>query len=121
MLKFLTFLAALLPGAVVAQAHWEGAGARVQTVIYTCDKAMDELSVAYFTAADGAGFAAVQIGGVVHALVQEPSGSGVRYRDINAQSGYRLHAKGEMLLLLRQLDETGAEETILAECAARQG
>lgn len=108
----------LMPATGQAQSLWEAGGARVETVLYACEHAMDELSVAFLTAPDATSFAAVQIGGQVRAFVQDVSGSGVRYVDIDAQSGYRLLAKGDMLLLMKQEAEDAAEEQLLAECSA---
>lgn len=121
MLKPLTLAVALLPTASLAQSVWQDKGARVQTVAYTCATAMDELSVAYFTAADGTSFAAVQIGGLVHAMVQDISGSGARYVDIDAEAGYRIHTNGDGLLLLKRADDGSATEQVLAECTAFEG
>ncbi len=53
---------------------WKDKGAQVVTLTYACTGAIEELSVAFFTAADFASFAAMQIGGTVHAMVQGPSG-----------------------------------------------
>ncbi len=114
------FLGALLPSTVLAQTVWEDKGMRVETVTYTCSSAIDDLSVAYFTAPDTSSFAAVQIAGVVHAMVQDVSGSGVLYVDIDAQSGYRIHSKGDLVLLLKQAPDDAAEEELLAECTARK-
>lgn len=121
MLRPFLIAALLLPAPVFAQSRWESGGAMVETVTYSCDSAVDDLSVAYFTAADATSFAAVQIGGRVHAMVQGPSASGVRYVDINEQTGYRLHTKGDELLLLKLEADHTAEELRLAECSARRG
>jgi membrane-bound inhibitor of C-type lysozyme len=121
MLKPLTLAIALLPGAALAQSVWQDDGARVQTVAYTCATAMDDLSVAYFTAADGSSFAAVQIAGRVHAMVQEASASGARYVDIDAEAGYRIHTKGDSLMLLKRADDDSATEQVLADCTAFEG
>lgn len=121
MLKSLTLAIALFPAAAMAQTVWEDKGARVETVSYNCSSAVDELSVAYFTAPDATSFAAVHIAGVVHAMVQDVSGSGVRFVDIDEQGGYRIHTKGEMLLLLKLEPDHTAEEELLAECTAQQG
>lgn len=107
-----------LPSLADAPLNWESDGSRVQTVIYACDSAMDELSVAYFTAPDATSFAAVQIGGVVHAMVQHSAGSGVRYVDVNEETGYRLHSKGDLVLLSKLEPDHSAEEQLLAECRA---
>lgn len=104
-----------------AQINWERDGSRVQTVIYTCDSAMDALSVAYFTAPDATSFAAVQIGGVVHALVQDVAASGLRYVDVNEQTGYRLQGEGDQMMLLKLEPDHTAKEQILADCRAMQG
>lgn len=112
---------ALLPVPALSQSLWQEGGSRVQTVIYRCDSAVDDLSVAYFTAPDSTSFAAVQIGGKVHALVQDVSGSGTRYVDVNQKTGYRLHGKGDDLLLLRQVSGQGGEEQLLASCSAQAG
>ncbi|NEY89242.1 MliC family protein [Tabrizicola oligotrophica] len=120
MLKLLALSLGLLPSATLAQSLWQAQGARVETVAYTCSTAMDDLSVAYFTAPDATSFAAVQIAGVVHAMVQEVSGSGVRFVDTDAQSGYRLHSKGDQVLLLKQEPGGATEEQLLAECRARK-
>lgn len=120
MLKPLLFAVALLPGAALAQSLWENKGARVETVSYTCSTAVDELSVAYFTAADGSSFAAMQIAGLVHAMVQDVSGSGVRYVDIDAQAGYVIHAKGDQLMLMKLKADDTAKEELLAECSVAQ-
>ena len=120
MLRSLTLAALLLPTATMAQTLWEAEGARVETLIYACDRAFEELSVAYFTAPDATSFAAVQIAGQVHAMVQEISGSGVRFADTDVQSGYRLHAKGDDLLILKQDPDQAAEAQLLAECHAKR-
>jgi membrane-bound inhibitor of C-type lysozyme len=120
MLKSLAFALVLLPTASFAQSIWEDQGARVETVAYTCATAIDDLSVAYFTAPDATSFAAVHIAGVVHAMVQDVSGSGVRYVDIDTQSGYRIHTKGDLLLLLKLEADHTAEEQLLAECTAQK-
>lgn len=117
MLRPLALSLALLPLPATAQTLWEGQGARVQTVTYHCDSAVEELSVAYFTAADGTSFAALPIAGQVQALVQGVSGSGVIYQDINPDSGYGLHAKGDEALLLRSAPGQ-AEPEVLARCTA---
>lgn len=123
MIRSLTLgiLCSLVPAMGLAQTVWEADGARIETVHYGCETAIDELSVAYFTAADGTSFAAVQIAGMVHAMVQDNSGSGVRYVDIDEQAGYRIHAKGAGLLLLKLAADDSAEEQLLAECTERQG
>lgn len=121
MFRSFALIALLMPTSVGAQSLWEAEGARVQTVIYRCDSAVESLSVAYFTAADATGFAAVQIGGIVHAMVQAPSGSGVRYVDINEETGYRLHTKGDGLLLSKLAPDHTAEEELLAECRVTEG
>jgi hypothetical protein len=82
---------------------------------------MDSLSVAYFTAPDATSFAAVQIGGLVHALVRDVAASGVRYVDVNAQTGYRLQGKGDQVMLLKLDPDPAAEEQLLVECNALQG
>ena len=120
MLKCFVFVLALVPGASFAQTVWEDQGSRVETVAYSCSTAIDELSVAYFTAPDATSFAAMHIAGVVHAMVQDISGSGVRYVDIDEQSGYRIHTKGDALLLLKQEADDTAEEELLAECTAQK-
>ena len=120
MLRSLIFATLLMPTASLAQSLWEAGGARVETVIYTCDRAFEELSVAYFTAPDATSFAAVQVAGQVHAMVQEISGSGVRFVDTDVQSGYRLHAKGDDLLILKQDPAQVTEEQLLAECRAKR-
>lgn len=120
MLRPIVLLLVLSPGTSHAQSLWESGGARVETVLYVCESAMDELSVAYLTAPDATSFAAAQIGGQVHAFVQESSGSGVRYVDIDAESGFRLHTKGDMLLLMKLPSADAAEEEILAECRANR-
>ena len=117
---FAMFLSSL-PMAADAQGSWSRDGSRVETVIYTCDSAMDSLSVAYFTAPDATSFAAVQIGGVVHALVRDVGASGVRYVDVNAQTGYRLQGKGDQVMLLKLDPDPAAEEQLLVECHALQG
>lgn len=114
------FLLCLLPAAAAAQNLWQLDGARVETVAYACASGMDDLSVAYFTAPDGTSFAAVHVAGVVHAMVQQGSGSGVRYVDINEQSGYRIHGKGDGLVLMKLEPDDAAEEQLLAECTARR-
>ncbi len=111
------FLLCFLPAAASAQTLWQGDGARVETVSYACASGMDDLTVAYFTAREGSSFAAVHVAGVVHAMVQEVSGSGLRYVDIDGETGYRLHTKGDLLLFLKQAPEEAAEEELLAECA----
>lgn len=121
MLKSLMLVLSLLPAAALSQTVWEAKGARVETVAYGCSSAMDELSVAYFNAPDGTSFAAVQVAGVVHAMVQDISGSGARYVDIAAPGGYGIHAKGEGLLLLKLAGEGAGEEQVLAECTALNG
>lgn len=124
MLKFPVVLFGLglsaLPVLADAPLTWERDGSRVQTVIYACDSAMDELSVAYFTAPDAASFAAVQIAGVVHAMVQEKAASGQRFVDVNDETGYRLHAKGDLVLLSKLEPDHTAGEQPLAECRALQ-
>jgi len=120
MLKFLAFSLALMPNVGLSQTVWEDQGTRVETVAYTCATAIDDLSVAYFTAPDATSFAAVHIAGVVHAMVQDISGSGVRYVDIDEQSGYRIHTKGDLLLLLKRAADHSAEEELLAECTAQK-
>lgn len=117
MLKILASVAICLPSLAAAQTLWQEAGARVETVNYTCDNGLEDLGVAYFTAPDATTFAAMQLGGTVHAMVQSTSGSGVQYTDIDTQSGYRLHTKGDHLLLLKQAD--AAEEQLLASCTAQ--
>ena len=102
-----------------AQTMWSSEGAQAQTVTYACDMGMDDLSVAFFNAADGTSFAALQVAGVVHAMVQDISGSGVRYVDIDEQAGYRIHTKGDTLLLMKLEADHTAEEQLLAECTAR--
>lgn len=119
MLKHLALLAATLPVPLAAQTLWQEAGARVETVAYSCDNGFDDLTVAYFTAADASSFAALQLGGHVHALVQLVSASGARYGDIDAASGYRIHGKGDRLILLRQPTDADAEEQLLASCTAQ--
>lgn len=114
------FIGALLPSTVLAQTVWEDKGMRVETVTYTCSAAVNDLSVAYFTAPDASSFAAVQIAGAVHAMVQDVSGSGALYVEIDAQSGYRIHSKGDLLLLLKQAPDDAAEEELLAECTAQK-
>ena len=121
MLKPLTLALALFPAAAMAQTVWEDKGARVETVAYSCASAVDELSVAYFNAPDGTSFAAVQIAGLVHAMVQDISGSGVRYVDIDEQAGYRIHTKGDLVLMMKLEADHTAEEQLLAECTAQQG
>ncbi len=76
--------------------------------------------MAFFTAADFTSFAAVQIGGTVHTMVQGPSGSGMRYLEIDGAVGYIIHTKGDDLLLSKQEAEV-AEELLLAECTAQIG
>lgn len=120
MLRSLTLAALLLPTASMAQTLWEAGGARVETVIYACNHAFEELSVAYFAAPDATSFAAVQIAGQVHAMVQEVSGSGLRFVDTDVQSGYRLHAKGNDLLILKQDPDQATDEQLLAECHAKR-
>ncbi len=120
-MKSITFALALLPSASFAQTVWEDQGARVETVTYSCATAIDDLSVAYFNAPDATSFAAVHIAGTVHAMVQDVSGSGARYVDIDAQRGYRIHTKGDTLLLLKQEPGQSAdEEQLLAECTAQK-
>lgn len=121
MLKYLALLAATLPAPLAAQTLWQEAGARVETVAYSCDNGFDDLTVAYFTAADASSFAAVQLGGQVHALVQLVSGSGARYVDIDGASGYLIHGKGDQLLLSRLPADApaGADEQLLASCMAQ--
>jgi membrane-bound inhibitor of C-type lysozyme len=121
MLKRLALALCLLPGAGFAQSLWQSDGARVQTVSYGCTSAFDELSVAYFTPTAGMSFAAVQIGGIVRAMVQDISGSGVRFVATDPQSGYRLHVKGDNLMLFRLLAEDPTNEQLLAECSAQNG
>lgn len=121
MLKLSLLFTALVPSAALAQTVWEDMGTRVETVTYGCTGGMDELSVAYFTAPDKTSFAAVQIAGEVHAMVQNVSGSGTRYIDIDEQSGYRIHGKGDMLMLMKLEADDAAEEQVLAECTAQQG
>lgn len=94
---------------------WEEGGARVETVAYACGAETPALEVAYFTAPDGSSFAALAMGGALHALTQVVSGSGVRYADIDAEAGYLIHTKGDTLLLLRQ-PAGGGEEELLADC-----
>jgi hypothetical protein len=118
MFRPFVILLACVPMAAHAQVTWERDGSRVQTVIYTCDSAMDALSVAYFTAPDAINFAAVQIGGVVHALVQDVAASDLRYVDVNEQTGYRLQGKGEQVMLLKREPDHTAEEQLLADCRA---
>lgn len=121
---FAVFLASLplanLPLSAHAQGSWERDGSRIQTVVYTCDSAMDSLSVAYFTAPDATSFAAVQIGGVVHAMVQEVAAAGLRYVDVNEQTGYRLQGKGDQMMLLKLKPDHMAEEQLLADCRSVQ-
>lgn len=112
-------LASLAPFPLAAENLWEGDGARAQTVVYACDNGLDDLKVAYFTAPDATSFAALQIGGEVHALVPLPSGSGVRYGDIDTEAGYVVHSKGDGLLLLRASADATAEEEVLATCTAK--
>ena len=121
MFKPVALAALFLPFAAEAQIVWQDKGAQVITQSYGCSSAMDDLSVAYFNAPDGTSFAAVHIAGQVHAMVQDISGSGARYVDIDEQSGYRIHTKGEMLLLLKLEADDSAEEELLAECTAQQG
>ena len=121
MLRFALFALSLLPSAALAETVWQNGGAQVITASYVCSGGMDELSVAYFNAPDGTSFAAVHIAGQVHAMVQDVSGSGARYVDIDEQSGYRIHTKGEGLLLLKLAADDAAEEELLAECTAQQG
>jgi membrane-bound inhibitor of C-type lysozyme len=118
-----SFIVCLLtfPGLAHAQLNWERDGVRVQTVIYACQGALEDLSVAYFTAADNTSFAATQIGGVVYAMVQDVAASGVRFVDVNEATGYRLHGKGEALMLLKLEPDHTAEEQLLAECSALPG
>lgn len=116
MYKPVALLLALIPAAGHAQTAWEKDGARVQTVSYICDSGIDQLSVAYMSAPDDTSFAALQIGGVVHALVQEVSGSGALFVDVDPQSGYQVHTKGAELLFLKKAPDAGAEEEILARC-----
>jgi membrane-bound inhibitor of C-type lysozyme len=120
MLKPLALLAATLPAPLAAQTLWQEAGARVETVIYRCDNGFDDLTVAYFTAADASSFAALQIGGHVHALVQQVSASGVRYGDIEQDGGYRIHGKGDLLMLSRQTTDDATGEQRLAHCTAQR-
>ena len=79
---------------------------------------MDDLMVAYFTAADATRFAAMQIGGVMQAMVQDSSASGVRYVAIDTASGFRLDTKGGELMLLKVASGSDDEE-ILSRCAAQ--
>lgn len=121
MLKPFVLFLATVPAAAHAQLTWERDGTRVETVLYGCEGALEELSVAYFTAPDATSFAAVQIGGVVHAMVQDVAASGARYVDVNEQTGYRLHGKGDALMLLKLDPDHTAEEQVLAKCSALQG
>lgn len=121
MLKSAVLLVALMPTTALAQTVWQDKGAEVMTMAYTCSSAFDELSVAYFNAPDTTSFAAVQIAGVVHAMVQDVSGSGARYVDIDEQSGYRIHTKGDLLLLMKLEADHTAEEQLLAECTVQKG
>ena len=115
------FLLCFLPAAASAQTLWQGDGTRVETVTYACASGMDDLTVAYFTARDGSSFAAVHVAGVVHGMVQEVSGSGLRYVDIDKETAYRIHTKGNRLLLSKQAPEGATEEELLAECAVAKG
>lgn len=122
MYRIAAFLLPLLPAAAAdAQILWEYQGSRVETARYSCSSAIDDLSVAYFTAPDGTSFAAAHFSGQVHAMVQDVSGSGVRYVDIDEQSGYRIHAEGETLLLMKLDASDSAEEEVLSECTEQKG
>ena len=59
----------------------------------------------------------MQIGGVV----QDVAASGLRYFDVNAQSGYRLQGEGDQVMQLRLEPDHAAEEQLLDECNKMQG
>ncbi len=60
--------------------------------------------------------AAVPIGGVV----QDVAASGLRYVDVNAQSGCRLQGEGDQVMLLKLELDDAAKEQLWAECTAMQ-
>ncbi len=60
---------------------------------------------------------AVPIGGAV----QDVAASGLRYVDVNAQSGYRLQGEGDQVMLLKLEPDHAAKEQLWAECTAIQG
>ncbi len=68
-------------------------GSFISQVMFTCDRGV-QIPVAYVNASDGHSFAVIQIDGHQVAMVQVVSGSGIRYRSIDAARPYELHAKG---------------------------
>jgi len=119
--SFVSLVLMSLAFEVSAQTLWQNGGARVESLAYSCDNAIDDLSVAYFTAPDATSFAAVHIAGVVHAMVQDVSASGARFVDIDAESGYSIHSKGDGLLLMKHDAGTPGEDQLLAECLVQKG
>lgn len=69
-------------------------GAFVSQVVFHCARGA-VVPVAYVSLPTGEGFAVVQIDGQQVAMKQVVSGSGVRYRSVDADRPYELHAKGQ--------------------------
>lgn len=97
---------------------WESEGVRVETATFACGVDAPGIDVAFLTAKDGTSFAVLTIDGVLVPMVQIESGSGVRYAAVDEQLGYRVHTKGNDLLVSRQPADDSAGEEDLYTCQA---
>ncbi len=80
---------------------------------FTCDRDT-VVPVTFINGDDGLSVAITQIDGQQVVMSQVVSGSGVRYRSLDAGSPYELHSKGNMALFSYGSDT--ATETILRNC-----
>lgn len=80
---------------------------------FTCDRDT-VVPVTFINGDDGLSVAVAQIDGQQIVMSQVVSGSGVRYRSLDAARPYELHSKGNMALFSYGSDT--ASETILRNC-----
>lgn len=90
-------------------------GAFISQVTFTCERGV-VVPVAYINNAPGHSFAVAQIDGQQIAMIQVVSGSGIRYRSVDAGRPYEFHAKGYDGMFFFGPEEDPA--TILGECKA---
>lgn len=109
--------ALLLAGPAIAQ---EGTnrpedGAFVSQVVFTCERGV-RVPVAYVNTPEGDSFAVIQIDGRQVPMIQTVSGSGIRYRSVQEDQPYVLHAKGEEAIFLYGAGDDPAD--LLMDCKA---
>lgn len=92
-------------------------GAFISQVTFTCERGT-VVAVAYVNnTPDANSFAVAQIDGHQIPMIQVRSGSGIRYRSVDPNRPYELHAKGDAGMIFYGPEPDPA--TILKDCKAR--